>query len=56
MRKYLSRLFPKLFCLHDWEGIDKVEIYGRYSLSVSLVRQTNLYKCRKCGKFRKIKM
>jgi len=51
----LKKLFEKLLCCHDYEEIHKVRIYDRENAAMPICGKI-LYRCRKCGKFKKIRI
>lgn len=53
MREVILAFLRKIFCTHDWEEIKEVSTYADSSYSMPYKR-TYLYKCKKCGKFKKI--
>jgi hypothetical protein len=48
---FIKNLFPKLFCTHDWEAVEAVKYRGFVANYI-----IHLYVCKKCGKFKKIKI
>lgn len=53
MRKIILAFLHKRFCLHDWVEIRIVSTYEDVHISRPF-KQTYLYKCKKCGKFKQI--
>ena len=52
MREIFLAFLRKMLCTHDWEEIKEVSTYAYGSSSP--YKRTYLYKCKKCGKFKKI--
>lgn len=53
LKEFISALFEKWACKHDWEHFAKVDVWGE---SEKYPKYHILhFKCKKCGKFKKIK-
>lgn len=55
MREIFLNFLRKTICLHDWEEIKHIADYGRNNDSIP-VKHIFLYKCSKCGKFKRIEL
>ena len=53
-KEFISALFEKWACKHDWELITKVAHYWKEGDKYPLYH-IFYFKCKKCGKFKKIK-
>lgn len=49
--RWLINYIRSCFCKHDWELLDKAEVWGRDSKYSLGLRWT--YRCKKCGCFKK---
>lgn len=55
MRLFIKNILLKLSCLHEWELRRRVYTYEDESCKYPYKCEI-LYVCRKCGKFKKIKV
>ncbi len=55
MMQFFKKILLKLSCLHDWELRRRVYTYEDGSCKYPY-KYEELYVCRKCGKFKKIKI
>lgn len=55
IKEFISNLFEKWTCKHDWELIHKLQTYEASSTDLPY-KITFYYKCKKCGKFKKLVM
>lgn len=53
MLELIKNLLTKWSCSHDWEQLEEVCTYEN-SLAKRPWKRTYLYRCKKCGKFKKI--
>lgn len=49
----IAKIIRSLFCNHEWEFHDRLDLYEDYSLVP--VKRYILYRCKKCGYIPKIK-
>lgn len=54
-KELIKGLLQKLSCKHDWELIETTRVFDEFSGNLPAYRK-HLYVCKKCGKFKKIKM
>ena len=50
--KVIDDILNKLFCMHDWQHLNTYE----WQNGITRTRWEETYVCKKCGKFRKIKI
>lgn len=52
---WLNELLSKWSCRHEWQEINKTQVYdgNKFDLPVEI---SITYICKKCGKFKKIKL
>ena len=53
MLDFINNLIAKWSCSHDWEELKEISTYES-SASSRPYKRTYLYRCKKCGKFKKI--
>lgn len=53
MLELIKNLLIKWSCSHDWEQLEEVCTYAN-GLAKRPWKRTYLYRCKKCGKFKKI--
>lgn len=54
LKEFISTLFEKWSCKHDWEQIVTVSHYQKEGDTYPIYHILH-FKCKKCGKFKKIK-
>ena len=52
---FIKRLLEKWACLHDWQELECVSVLNEFSGNIPAYH-IHLYKCKKCGKFKKVKI
>ena len=55
MLELIKKLFDKWSCSHEWDKIEEIATYEA-EYSSRPYKRTYLYCCKKCGKFKKIKI
>ena len=57
MKNIIKNFLEKLVCKHDWEKLECIKVRDHFfNVSDLPIYHIYLYKCKKCGKFKKIKL
>ena len=49
----MATIFKRIFCNHDWEEIKSIRVFENTSDSMPY-KYIYIYKCKNCGKFKKL--
>ena len=55
LKQWLHELLTKWSCHHDWELVHENDVY-EYECDKYPIKIVSTFMCKKCGKFKKIKL